>query len=112
MKIINREMHSGKTHALIEIMLAPGNSDVYYVAPTYKQADHAAKVAKSISPRVDRNRFVSVAALNAFRQPTPRFVLDEVEGVLNTLLQGKVLAVAGTDEDLKDGQMRRIRGER
>lgn len=109
MKIINREMGGGKTTALVEIMLRPGNEDVIYVAPTYAQAKLAMRIAReklkgrTLPPDLSR-RFVSASALNGpgWRSPQEyRYVIDEFDGVIRGLVGGEVIAVAGTDEDYK-----------
>lgn len=114
MKIINREMGGGKTYALVEMMLEPGNEDVIFVAPTYSQAQsiaypYAAQIVGESSKAL-RDRFISVAHLLSDRKKYEgrRFVIDEVNGVLGVLTGGHVLAVAGTDEDLEAGQRQRI----
>jgi len=115
MKIINREMGGGKTHALVELMLEPGNEDVIFVAPTYSQAQEIGyRTALSQGYNGKRDRFVAVGAIlgkpNDFRGK--RFVIDEGAGVIGALIGGKVLAIAGTDEDLEAGQRQRIRENR
>lgn len=111
MKIINREMGGGKTRSLVEFMLASGNEDVVYVAPTISQAVHVAyRYAKVLDPLVPQRRFISASSLAAYaeKHPGSRFVLDEVDGILGSLVNGTVLAIAGTDEDLREGQRRRM----
>lgn len=113
MKIINREMGGGKTVSLVELMLYPGNEDVIYVAPTVRQAHQLAFLeALKRDPHVSRDRFISAGSLEYVRgrYPEARFVIDEIDGVLEYLVQGKVLAIAGTDEDLKRGQITRMMG--
>lgn len=108
MKIINREMGGGKTHALVEIMLAPGNEDVLYVAPTRDQAYRIAyEYAKNLSPNVQRGRFITAADIEHNRVGA-RYVIDEIDTVLNLFIGTEVVAIAGTDEDVRRGQERRM----
>lgn len=113
MKIINREMGGGKSRALVELMLEPGNEDVVYVAPTVAQAQRIGyEYARQLDPGVDRKRFIAASALGSLKGRNVRVVIDEVGGVLSGLVGASVLAIAGTDEDLQAGQRQRIRGER
>lgn len=108
MKIINREMGGGKTHALVEIMLRPGNEDVIYVAPTRDQAYRIAyEYAKTIRPGITRSRFITAADIEHNRLGH-RYVFDEVHAVLSTLVGTEVVAIAGTDEDLAAGQLKNM----
>ena len=106
MKIINREMGGGKTTALVEMMLRPGNEDVVFVAPTRAQAVNiglrtAVKVfGQEETPKL-RDRFISVSELLGRRDRKERYVLDEIEGCLQYLVEAPVVAIAGTDEDYK-----------
>lgn len=114
MKIFNRELGGGKTTALLELMDRPENSSVIYVAPTRQQADMARSMFETMTgKKSDPARFVKVSQVNSLLDPEShypplRFVIDEVEGVLNSLIGGQVLAVAGTDEDLRTGQIQRM----
>lgn len=113
MKIINREMGGGKTYALVELMLEPGNEDVIYVAPTVSQAQgiafpYAAQITGQATKEL-RDRFISVAQIDNLRGRVVRFVFDEVDGILGYLAGAPVIAIAGTDEDLKRGQLDRRR---
>lgn len=117
MKIIATEVGGGKTTALVDIMLEPGNEDVVYVAPTFSQSDHAHRVAKQRAadagrPTPSRTRFIRADQILARATTGDRFVLDEVDGILHFLLGGAPVAIAGTDEDVKAAQIARIRGER
>lgn len=112
MKIINREMGGGKTHALVEIMLRPGNEDVIYVAPTRDQAYRIAyEYAKTIRPGISRSRFITAADIEHNRLGH-RYVFDEVHAVLSTLVGTEVVAIAGTDEDLAAGQLKNMGADR
>lgn len=117
MRIFNRPMGAGKTTELVKMLLATGNEDVYYVAPTRSQADNAYKIALQVFMGVNggsvhpvitnpdiRKRFISAATLSEMPKGT-RYVVDEVDGVLDFLIQGYVLAIAGTDGKMKADQI-------
>lgn len=117
MKIINREMGGGKTYALVELMLAPGNEDVIYVAPTITQAQNIAfRYAQGLQKNADPGRFIGAVEfrtrINSRRSDYNRYVIDELEGVLRMITGARILAVAGTDEDLRLGQIHRRQGGR
>lgn len=111
MKIINREMGGGKTTALLELMAGPDGHDIVYVAPSMAQARRAKEMFDKYYGGNSDRRFISVGQLGGIRgssYPTPRFVIDEADGVLGHLLGGQVVGIAGTDEDLKRGQINRL----
>ena len=110
MKIINREPGGGKTRALLEMVI--GDASIIYVAPTRAQAEHAYREARSMTPMISRGRFISIHQVPTYRgvNPAYQFVLDEVEGILGGLIGGTVIAIAGSDEDLKRGRMVRSSG--
>ena len=117
MKIVNREIGGGKTTALVEIMLRPGNEDVIFVAPAESQAMNAyyhiaLGVFHEKPSRALRDRFISAAGLRARKKQKQRgrYVIDELEGVIGFLVKGTVLAVSGTDEDYKFAHRTRLNG--
>lgn len=110
LRIIERPKGGGKTAALIEIMLAPGNEDVVYIAPTAAQAAEAYRRAcwlqmeRGQRALINSNRFISASRFDFQHQAMHhtsapmRVVIDEVGGALSGLLPGlSVVAVAGTD---------------
>jgi len=117
MKIIATEPGGGKTTALIDIMLKPGNEDVVYVAPTFKQDDvaHRAAMHRAAERGLEapsRSRFIRADQLLARPRARERYVLDEVDGILHSLLGSAPVAIAGTDEDVKAAWRAKRRGER
>ena len=107
MRILNWEHGRGKTTELVRMMMQPGNEDVVYVAPTFAQADYALAVATDlcggVRPAGLQLRFTSVFALGQRHGFRERYVIDEFDGVLRSLLGAEVLAVAGTCETQKPG---------
>lgn len=113
MKIFNREMGGGKTTALLELMARPENRDVIYVAPTLRQAESAWRMYEAMFQEpTARDRFVKLDQVTSRhpggQYPAPRYVLDEVDGLLPALVGGPVVGIAGTDEDLRAGQAMRM----
>lgn len=105
MQVIDLPHGFGKTTTLVKLMLEPGNEDVIYVAPTLEQAQRGAlEMALHSADWTDyerralRKRFISVGMLieNRADYARNRFVIDELEAVLEKLLRGEVLAVAAT----------------
>lgn len=110
MRIINREHGGGKTTELVRIMLLPGNEDVVFVAPTAAQAERlgyetAVQVFGAKRSKELASRFISASALPNRKDRNERYVIDELEGVISSLVGGEVIAVAGTDELLKWGHV-------
>src|SRR5690606_6412884 len=92
-KIFNREMGGGKTTALLELMDRPENSSVVYVAPTKRQADMARSMFETMTgKKPDPDRFVSASQLPRSNPggayPDTRYVIDELEGVIDYLAGG------------------------
>lgn len=119
MRIFNQPMGSGKTTELVTIMLAPGNEDVIYVAPTMSQANAANRIAREIITKAMEAvgerfsgtdvgkltaRFTSASGLSRYPEGT-RYVIDELDGVISGLVNGQVLAVSGTDAKMKADQI-------
>lgn len=107
MKIISKGLGEGKTTDLVRIMLQPGNEDVVFVAPTWAQAERigyrtAISFFGATPGKELQGRFISASALeNHVRTGKHRYVFDEVDGVLQALLRAPVIAIAGTDEDVR-----------
>ena len=106
MKIINREPGGGKTTALVGMMFEPGNEDVVFVAPTKKQAiDIGLRTAVTVYGATQdaalRDRFISVSELDNRKGREERYVIDEIDGAIDFLVGGTVIAISGTDEDHK-----------
>lgn len=100
MEIIDLPQGEGKTAALVDLMLEPGNEDVVYVAPTYAQADYARKLAVAkfggVEPLGFRLRFTSASGVLSYSGPRRRYVVDELDTTLSVLLGGGVVAMACT----------------
>lgn len=125
MRIFNRPMGAGKTTELVKLMLEPGNEDVYFVAPTRAQAEIGHRIAQGILSEAleavgdrfagtDRGklaaRFLSSSALE--KQPKgTRYVIDEIDGVIGSLIGGPVLAIAGTDGKMRADQIQQRRDD-
>lgn len=115
MRILNWELGRGKTTELVRIMLEPGNEDVIFVAPSMAQAEKlgygtaVGRFGQDESPEL-KARFISVGQVHLHKGA--RFVIDEIGGVIGSLIGGEVLALSGTDENVKKGQvaMARERG--
>lgn len=106
MKILNMPLGSGKTTALVKMMLEPGNEDVVFVAPTKSQAEAigyrtATTTLGQPESKELRSRFISAAELPNRKGRKERYVIDEIDGVIGGLIGGEVVAIAGTDEDEK-----------
>ena len=111
MRIIEKDLHGGKTTELVKFMLEPGNEDVIYIAPTLHQAQRIA-LAIAVDVLEDRGDEVPVTIGSRFRSlsvlkdgytlpPNTRVVIDEIDGVLSGVLGVQVLAIAGTDSRKK-----------
>lgn len=111
MKIISKGLGEGKTYDLVKLMLEPGNEDVVFVAPTRAQAQDIGKRTAVITfgqrdtPEL-RSRFISAAELPNRKGRKERYVIDEIDGVIGGLIGGEVIAIAGTDEDVKADYLR------
>lgn len=106
MKIISKGLGEGKTYDLVKLMLEPGNEDVVFVAPTRAQAQALGKrtavetFGQGDTPELSQ-RFISAAELPNRKGRKERYVIDEIDGVIGGLMGGEVIAIAGTDEDVK-----------
>lgn len=106
MRIIAIGHGEGKTTALVEYMLHPGNEDVTYIAPTRAQCEEAMRIARSLAgpdAHISPSRFVSANSLRGFGSHgrRQRFVVDELDAVLWTFLGGEVNLGALTPSDLE-----------
>lgn len=104
MRVINKPSGAGKTTELVRIMLEPGNEDVVYVAPTRAQAERAGYLTAVSTFRQDETpelkaRFISANEMRSRVGRNERYVFDEFDVVLRTLL-GDVIAVAGTERGI------------
>lgn len=106
MKIIKLGLGEGKTTALLQIMLEPGNEDVVFITPTFAQMRVAQQMmremkgVRTLNPK-DANRFRTLQNLlgEGWHYPSDqRYVIDNLEGVIGGLVGGDVIAVSGTDE--------------
>ncbi len=105
--------------ALLAVLLAPGNEDTIYVAPTAGQADRARLLAATMatSPeQADASRFVSADAKNlpkAKKGASARFVVENPAEVLAHVLGGTVLtetsASSGVDRRAEQAARRETR---
>lgn len=107
MRIIAIGKGEGKTTALVEYMLQPGNEDVVYVAPTQAQCGSAIRIARHLLPRdahISPKRFLSAQGVlfgERARGARVRCVVDELDAVLHVLLGGEVDLGALTPSDLE-----------
>ena len=98
MKIIQLERGGGKTTKLVEMMLA--DPSLVYLAPTQAQADLALRMARQTQSDTSRKRFQRADAFAQRQGETPiTVVVDELEGVLTTLLGATVAAATHTEQE-------------
>jgi hypothetical protein len=106
MKIFDLPRAAGKTTTLAKMMQE--NADLIYVCPTMGQAQRVAFViSKRLDPNISSRRFMSAQAYldqygmgAGFSGDRPPIVVDELDRVLETLFQTKVVAGALTSEPL------------
>jgi hypothetical protein len=101
MKIYSLPRQGGKTSALVDLMLEPGNEDIIYIAPTMAQADNARRMAQergATPERAKRGRFQKLPDRPIRGRSNVRYVVDELDGILSYLLGGIPVAVAVTGE--------------
>lgn len=101
MEIIARPRQAGKTQELVRRMLE--SDELIYVAASARQADYVFQACRIDDPAISKSRFIGAGQIEAFYEnragtnnPTPRFLVDEVDAVLATLLHGIPVAATFT----------------
>lgn len=96
MNVIVKPRGSGKTTALVEYMLEPGNEDVVFVAPSQAQANVGFHRYKELGGNPHHeHRFQSASWLEFRdkRERRPWIVIDEADGVLGYFLKAQIEAM-------------------